>query len=53
MERRRRVGSEDEGKKWTEGEFEGSEKEIEGGSCVLHVWCGSDRAGQMVSMNRI
>lgn len=28
-------------------------RDREGVSCVLYVWCGSHRAGQMVSMNRI
>lgn len=48
-----------EAKKWGEifdkNEFEGRRKwhRWKGELCALHVWRGSDRAGQMVFMNKI
>lgn len=56
MERRWRLGSKEEeekmGRRWVWKRSKVRERQ-KGGSCVLYVWCGSDRAGQMVSMNRI
>lgn len=55
MERRQRLGRSEKGERtrrgwvWSAGEIWARDRKDDG----VYVWCGSDRAGQMVSMNRI